>query len=74
MPQHLRFATKAPQVCFRSKVPTHMLSASFMSHDSEEKKKLFAMSFYISNLISFVKLKTITFFDVYMVKIKMLNA
>lgn len=72
MPQHLRFATKAAQVCFQSKVPAYMLSASFMSHDSE--KKMFAMNFYISNLISFVKLKTITFFDIYMVKIKILNA
>lgn len=73
MPQHLRFATKAAQICFQSKVPAHMLSASFMSHDSE-KKKMFAMNFYISNLISFVKLKTITFFNIYMVKIKILNA
>lgn len=35
---------------------------------------MFAMNFYISNLISFVKLKTIIFFDIYMVKIKILNA
>lgn len=39
-----------------------------MSNDSE--KKLFATNFYIINLISFVKLKTITFIDKYMVKIK----
>lgn len=40
MPQHLRFATKAAQICFQSKVPAYMLSASFMSHDSEKKKNV----------------------------------